>query len=319
MSDFTVRPVSESDAEAVNDLMAAAEIVDRSGEHYNVADVREDLANPMIDLARDWLVVERGGQLVGQTRLLPRAPVEDTVSLSIDGTVHPAHRRTGIGSVVVPRILARAREYAAERGLQPRLTAAALSHDAGLAVLLKREGLRAHRYTLVMEADLDAATDGPAPQSPPGYALSTWTGADHEEIRAAHNLAFVDHPGFTPWSAEMWGQFVTNSRNFRAELSLLLRDGDGAIAAYLQTNEYDAVTEVTGVRDAFVAKVGTLPDHRRRGLAGLLLRLALHRYREQGFTSSSLDVDSENPTGALGLYEGAGFRPTVHWTSYRSE
>ncbi len=316
MHDFTIRPVSHADAEAVSDLLAAAETVDRSGEHYNVADVREDLANPMIDLEQDWLVVERAGEVVGQSRLLPRAPVEGTVSLSIDGTVHPAHRRTGIGSVLVPRMLARAREYADERSLAPRITAEALSHDAGLAVILQREGLRAHRYTFVMEADLEAATAGPVPDLPPGLELATWSGADHEELRAAHNAAFVGHPGFTPWSTQMWDQWVAHSRNLRPELSLLLRDRTGSVAAYLQTNEYDAMTEATGVRDAFVAKLGTLPDHRRRGLGGSLLRLALHRYREHGFTSSSLDVDSENPTGALDLYVGAGFRPAVHWTSY---
>ena len=80
----------------------------------------------------------------------------------------------------------------------------------------------------------------------------------------------------------MWQQWVSGSRNFRPELSLLLRDDEGAVAAYIQTSEYDAVLEATGKRDAFVAKVGTVPEHRRRGLASLLLRIALDRYRQRG-------------------------------------
>ena len=116
----------------------------------------------------------------------------------------------------------------------------------------------------------------------------------------------------------MWSQWVWDSRALRPGLSLLARDEAGAIAAYLQSSEYDAVAEATGVREAYVAKVGTSPEHRRRGLAGALLRLALERYREDGFDRAALDVDSENPTGALGVYERAGFRTDQRWTNYRS-
>ncbi len=64
MSDFRTRPVTREDAAAINELLAAAEAVDRTGEHYIVEDVVEELDNPMIELARDWLVIERDGQIV---------------------------------------------------------------------------------------------------------------------------------------------------------------------------------------------------------------------------------------------------------------
>ena len=70
------------------------------------------------------------------------------------------------------------------------------------------------------------------------------------------------------------------------------------------------------MREAYVAKVGTLDAHRRRGLAGVLLQIALERYRDAGYDRAALDVDSENPTGALGVYERAGFRTTKRWTTY---
>ena len=169
-----------------------------------------------------------------------------------------------------------------------------------------------------MEADL-SATSGSSPALPDGYELSTWDGVDHEEMRHAHNEAFVGHPGFSPWSPEMWAHRVVETRNSRPALSLIARDESGAIAAYLQTSEYDATFEATGKRDAFVSKLGTVPAHRRRGLGGALLRIAMHRYQESGFDTSSLDVDSENPTGALGIYEKAGFRTTTRWTNYLLE
>ncbi len=318
MGDFSIRPVDLGDARALDALLAAAEAVDRTEEHYSVEDVVEELENPMIDPARDWLVVERDGQVVGHSRLLPRGPVDGTVSVSIDGVVHPEHRRTGIGSRVVPLMVARAREYARERALVPIVTGSAPSANSDLERVFARCGLLAERWSFVMQADLGGAVvAAPEPTVPGGFGLSTWEGADQEEIRAAHNTAFVGHYGFTRWDAAMWRQWVTGSRNFRPELSLVIRDGAGGVAAYLQTNEFDAVREATGKREAFVAKVGTVPEHRRRGLAGLLLRSALSRYRQAGFDLSSLEVDSQNATGALGIYERAGYATAMRWTSYR--
>ena len=106
---------------------------------------------------------------------------------------------------------------------------------------------------------------------------------------------------------------MVETRNSRPALSLVARDEDGRVAAYVQTSEFDAFFEATGVREAYVNKVGTVPDHRRRGLAAALLRLAVRSYRDAGYGRASLDVDSENPTGALGLYESIGFsdRPAL--------
>ena len=49
--------MTREDAVAVNELMAAAEVVDRTRDHFNVDDVLEDFANPMVDPSRDWLLV----------------------------------------------------------------------------------------------------------------------------------------------------------------------------------------------------------------------------------------------------------------------
>ena len=152
---------------------------------------------------------------------------------------------------------------------------------------------------------------------PEGYTVSTWEGVDPEELRAAHNVAFVGHPGWSPWSEQMWSQWVSGSRAHRPGLSVLLRDADGRVAAYVQTNEWDAVAEQTGRRETYVVKVGTLPEHRRQGLASALLLEAMRRHREDGVAAVGLDVDSENPTGALGVYEAVGFEVQRRWTTYR--
>ena len=223
----------------------------------------------------------------------------------------------------MPLLVARAHDYVRERGADLRavVTGNAPSDNADLAGIFDGQGLRPERWSFVMLADLDGQageeTDAVEPSLPDGYTWHTWEGADHEELREAHNNAFPGHPGFTPWNQQMWSQWVEGSRSLRPGLSWLVRDRGGAVAAYLQTSEYDAVAEATGIREAYVAKVGTIEQHRGRGLATWLLQHALRRYRDEGFDRAALDVDSENPTGALGIYERAGFRTTRRWTSFR--
>ena len=47
-----------------------------------------------------------------------------------------------------------------------------------------------------MEADL--TVPAPPVADSAGYRISSWVGIDDDEIREAHNIAFGDHPGFTP-------------------------------------------------------------------------------------------------------------------------
>ena len=68
-----------------------------------------------------------------------------------------------------------------------------------------------------------------------------------------------------------------------------------------------------GVQDLFIMTLGTRRAGRKRGIGSALLLRALTQARGAGFTSASLVVDADSPTGALGLYERVGF--TVDHTS----
>jgi mycothiol synthase len=56
---------------------------------------------------------------------------------------------------------------------------------------------------------------------------------------------------------------------------------------------------------------------RRRGLGAALVARALVRLREAGMDEAMLGVDSDNPSGALGLYERAGFVVHRRSAAYR--
>jgi mycothiol synthase len=169
-----------------------------------------------------------------------------------------------------------------------------------------------------MRVQLDGRTIPPAVW-PDGVVLHTYGLRWSRPMREAHNAAFADHWGFVDWTAERWQQWVDGSRNFRPDLSwVLVDDADPAVVvAYIQTNEYDAYAEATGRKEAHVGNIGVRREHRGRGLASNLLRHALRAYQAAGFDESALGVDTNNPTGAFGLYERAGYEVERRIATFR--
>ena len=102
----------------------------------------------------------------------------------------------------------------------------------------------------------------------------------------------------------------------RPHLSVVARDGGGAVAAYVFAHEY-AVPDVRWDRTRDLRPLRRhAPAHRGRGLATGLLTHVLHTARDGGFATASLNVDTHNPTGALGIYERAGFREAYRQDYY---
>lgn len=317
----TLRPLLHADIPALTRLLAAVEAVDRTGEHYNEADLEEEYANPDVEVGKDFVGAFDGEDLVGYLMCYPRSTDGTHQTVHVEGATRPDRRGEGIGARLVEAMLARADEVHAERHpeLPLKVMLAGLSHNTAQADLLGAAGMVPERWKFVMRTMLDEVP--PAPTLPDGLELHRYSAEWDEPMRQAHNVAFLDHPNFTPWTPVMWTQWVTESRNFRPELSFVVVDpaAPGTVVAYLQSNEYDAYYEATGRREGFVGKVGTRREYRGRGLAGALLRHALAAYRDAGMDEASLDVDSENPTGALGVYQRAGFEVESRWTDYALE
>jgi mycothiol synthase len=316
--DISLRPLARSDIPAWADLLAAIEKIDHTGEHYAAADLAEQMANPGVEVGKDFVgAFDADGQLVGYYSILPRGAADGHYKVDTQGSVLPAQRAQGIGTLLVTGMVERSALARDERrpDLPARLVAAGLSSDLAQADLLASVGMRGERWTFMMRTPLDAIP--PARRLPTGYRLRGYDGSMTDALREAHNAAFLDHPNFTPWSEVMWQQSVTESRSFRPHLCFVVSaDGSDEIVAYVQTAEFDADLAATARREAYVGKVGTLRGHRGKGLATALLGHALHAYREAGYDEVSLAVDSENATGALDVYRRVGFAVESRWTNY---
>lgn len=141
----------------------------------------------------------------------------------------------------------------------------------------------------------------PTAEPVPGYRMLVGDEVAHGTWSDVHNRSFADHWRYSFRTEEelMPGRLP--------ELCLLAVDDGGDPAAVtlglLDPYPADARPQPVGI----VGSVGTLPAHRRRGLARWLVAELLPRLRRAGARTASLYVDGMNPSGAPALYRSLGF------------
>jgi mycothiol synthase len=305
---LTWRPLTGGDAKAWAALLNAVEVADQTGENYDEEDAAQELADPYADLERASLAAFDGDLMVGYTlvtwRPLPAAGVHRPVA---QGGVHPGYRRRGIGTRLLRAGVAGAKELHALHHPAVKLAIDAQQGEqvAGVKELMTAEGFAPVRYFQEMEHPLGAAI--PDTLAPAGMRFEPWSPENDTEFLMIRNESFQDHWGSAPMTPEGWLNRIRN-HTFQPGLSLLLRnEADGAPTGMLVTMCWEADTAATGLRDAHFMLIGTLREYRKRGVASALIAHALRSAAEQGYDKASLGVDSASPTGALGVYERAGF------------
>src|SRR4051794_1821667 len=130
--DVTLRPLTREHIPAWAGLLAAIEAVDRTGEHYSAADLEEEMANPELEVGKDFVGAFDGDALVGYFSILPRGEAEGHFKVHVQGSVLPARRGQGIGTRLVEAMLARAGVASGERrpGPPARVTPTRPAADA---------------------------------------------------------------------------------------------------------------------------------------------------------------------------------------------
>jgi ribosomal protein S18 acetylase RimI-like enzyme len=112
-------------------------------------------------------------------------------------------------------------------------------------------------------------------------------------------------------NAAAWQEFFTGVPQFRGDLTYLAMAGED-IAGF-------CVNWVQGAgldREGWIEALGVVPARRGQGIASALLVKSLQSFQAEGLPGAALDVDAENPSGALHLYEKHGFsvaRESIHF------
>jgi ribosomal protein S18 acetylase RimI-like enzyme len=221
------------------------------------------------------------------------------------GVVHPEHRGLGIGSALLNLMQARAAE---------RLTgvAGATFHhslndvdEAARALVLAR-GFTFVRSFRHMQIDLE----GPREPGEPPAGIELRGVRSEADLARAHAIfleAFEDEWGYRVIPFEEWRSLEVETSGFDASLWLLATQGEQAVGAL------NAV--VSGDR-GWIGELGVRRAWRGRGIGAALLRRSFAMFAERGLPRVMLNVDFENPTGAMRLYEKVGMRAVRGYDVY---
>ncbi|MFC2078018.1 GNAT family N-acetyltransferase [Candidatus Bipolaricaulota bacterium] len=183
-------------------------------------------------------------------------------------------------------------------------------HDA--KGLLESEGYEIVRWEYEMVRSL-ADTIQPAPL-PEGIEVRPVTDADADTIFAAAAEAFADHWGVTSWfdadSLKEWREGPT----WNPALWKIAWDGDQVVGTVLNFVDEKENAEYER-RRGYTEAICVLKPWRGLGVAKALITESMKMHKEMGMTETAHGVDTQNPTGALQLYEGLGYRPRkTHFT-----
>ena len=311
------RPVALSDVPAMTVLLADIEKADQYGWHFDADFLAHWLADPMIDLARGSIAAFDGDRMVATGVLAARVEAKPVHAMHYEGGVHPAYRGRGLGAALLDWAVRAAGPLHADRFAGQPLTVQCQFpvSDSAAAELFAERGFAPVRYFRKMARGLDG-DELPPVRVPGGFEIVAYRADLDEAMRVAKNEAFRDHWDVTPTTPDDWRSRFTGAE-FRPELSpLAVSTATGQIAGLIVTHEHAAETAARGRPDAHLNNVGTLQEARGRGVATALIATMLHAARAHGFATASLDVDTENPTGALGVYEKSGFAVTDTWVTY---
>ncbi len=306
------------------DLGSIANVINASWE-ADLIDARtsgEELAQTWkhrsnFDTAKDAMLVEKDGNVIGCATVTWSQKPNRLRVYTHNAFLLPEWRKDELRKAMVKLNEGRLREIASGH------------HDTTLKFFEVYANSKPNHWKAVLEAEgyrpswflfgmvRTNLQDVPNLPLPDGIEVRPVRTEDLRTIWDAAREASRDSREFTE---EKWGEQEYNRRNeaatFMPELWQIAWEGDevvGGVHNHIDKEENEAFNRKWGhTEQIFVRR-----PWRKKGVAKALIARSLKILREHGMTEATLDVDTENPFGALGLYESLGYRPYSEFIFYR--
>lgn len=270
---------------------------------------------PGSDPATDVAVAEIDGQIVGYGRAAWHEELTGIRIYEVIPFLDPTLAGSELFVALVDALEARARLIAAdhpsgEKHFETFGGDLAPERDA----LLRAHGYEPIRYFYSMlRPTLDDLPDAPLPD---GLEIREVLPEHLPAIWAADQEAFRDHWGFVPGTDADYQRFAGDPVTGDTSLWRIAWDGDevaGQVRSFISEDE----NERLGRRVGHTEFISVRRPWRRRGLARALIAASFPLLRARGMTQAALGVDTENPSGALRVYEACGYVRVSRTTTYR--
>ena len=312
------RPLSQDDIPIIAALSKANMETDGRDAGMSEGEIRQQLAFIGDGLSEDSRVAltPDGGSL-GALGLVFLWPAEEAHRITVTGSVHTDYRRQGLGSYLMEWLETRAQQKfdQLDDELPKQLTANTRTTHPDRIALFEKYNYTPTRYFNHMSRALDGAKPVDLPA---GFEIEVFSDSRSKQLREAHNETFREHYNFSTISPEMWQEHLIEGDAFRADLSFVVLDGS-EIAGYLLTEVFDERNAQRGISEAVMEGIGVRPAYHGRGIASAMMAHTMQHYLLHGFTQTALDVDTENITNALQLYEKMGFESVRTAVQYKKD
>jgi len=307
---LTWRALTPADAEDLTTFIAHIEEVDNPP--YRTSP--EEVADYFDDEGHDYSGIggfDADGILHAFAFARLRRADAEIKRVFISGGLEPSLRDQGIGSAVLDWQIARARQILARADgaddpvARGRLLLHVDDDQTSLVRLLTTRGFTEARHYSQMRRDLSRPIPEVAVEWP--LTVEPWTPALDDAVRRAHNAAFHDLWGAQPLSPQDW---QAERAHHVPEWSFVAldRSSDRAqVAGYLMSGRYEQDWHALGWTEGYTEILGVLPAWRGRHVASGLLAHAMRAYAADGMQYAGLDVDADDPSGAIGLFEHLGY------------
>lgn len=302
MGGVRFRGLDVADLTALHDLVRSVERADQHPLASQIEELAAVFDEPDFDPRVDAFLGVLDDRVVAYGRQVRSTGAADFERVSLEGMVHPEHRRRGIGSALLALQIDRARDVLAEttEDLPRYIRVAAFDWCRSARALYESAGMVPVRWFEDLGRDLERIPDVDIDP-----AISIVGFERSEEVRLVHNETFGDHWGSVPASAQYWTHRLEQPGT-RLDLSFVAIAAD-EIVGYVLSGHYPHDRAVTGRESGWINTLGTRRAWRGRGVGSGLVVAALRAYAAAGFDHAMIGVDADNPTGAARLYRALGF------------
>ncbi len=279
---MNIRPFTKEDASAVADLLAADEERFYPGRPGRVTGADVLMWQEWNKEAWIW---EEDGRLVAAATYGVHGD-----AANVRGVV--ADRGRGLGT----EILERGEAFALTEDATKILTGAAEPNAEARALFESRGYREARRF---YEMAIELPEEPPSPVVPDRLVVDELREDEYLAFYEALNESFAEHWEWHPQPYDEWIERRQGQhRDEHGPIWFVVRDGD-ELAAVTRND-----AQVAG--GGYVGAIGVRPAWRGQGLAKALLYRTFAEFWRRGTTRVTLDVDAQNETGAVALYERVG-------------
>ena len=316
--DFLFRRPNERDFERIVNVVNASWRADLIDARISLEDVAQTWKYPQnFDPTKDAVVVERDGAVVGYGNVAWKQKLSNLRVYTHNAFLLPKWRIDNLRREMVRLNEHRLRRIGSDHpgNVRKFFEVYANSEPNDWKSILETEGYRASWFLFgMLRSNLDDIPDLPLPK---GVEVRPVRQEDLKKIWDSAREAFRDGREFTE---EKWSEREYNRRNeaptFSPELWQIAWKGDevvGGVHNRIDKEENKAFNRRWG----HTGQIFVRRRWRNRGIAKALITRSLRILSEHDMTEATLDVDTENPSGALRLYESLGFKPYSEFIFYR--